>query len=124
MSDLNIPKNLSNPEPELKTVFEVYMIKQNVDSINNKIKEMEANGISDPFDMELAIMESHPEFYQSNPFLVKKLCKRDDISFLYKMLENLEQVENGDKSLASVELNLGQELAKQYLDPVIKNKKK
>jgi hypothetical protein len=123
MSDLNIPKNLSNPPPELKTSFEVFIIKQNVNSINDKIKEMETNGISDPFDMELAIMESHPDFYQSNPFLVKKLCKRDDISFLYKMLENLEKVENGDMSLASVELNLGQELKKQYLDPVLNKKK-
>ena len=36
---------------------------------------------------------------------------------LFKMLTNLDQVEKGEKSLASVELKLGNELANQYIYP-------
>ena len=49
---------------------------------------MELAGKSDSFDFELEIMTQFPDFYQAHPFLVKKLCKRDDISMLYKMLDN------------------------------------
>lgn len=124
MSD--IPKDLqsNNPPPELKTTFEVLTIKENIQSIQESINKMELEGKKDPFDFELAIMESHPDFYQSHPFLVKKLCKRDDLSFLYQMLNNLEKVESGEKSLASVEMNLGNKLANQYLYPALQKNKK
>lgn len=112
----------SNTPPELKTVFNVVWIKKNVSDISNKIKEMELNGVSNPFDFELNIMESYPEFYQSHPFLVKKLCKRDNLTMLYKMLEQLDQVETGQKSLAGVELRLGEELANEFVYPVINKK--
>ena len=69
------------------------------------------------------ILETFPEFYQSHPFLVKKLCKRDNLTMLDKMLGELEKVEEGNKSLAGVELRLGDELANQYLYPVINKKK-
>jgi len=54
------------------------------------------------------------------PFLVKKICKQDDLSTLYVMFDNLEKVEKGEKTLAGVELNLGTQLANQYLYPNIK----
>jgi len=119
----DIPKNLQTTPPEIKTSFDTSWIKENVKAISYKINQMEIEGTSDPFDFEMGIMESHPEFYQSHPFLVKRLCKRGDMSMLYKMLEQLNNVESGDKSLAGVELNLGEELANQYLYPVINNKK-
>ena len=37
------------------------------------------------------------------------------------MFKNLEIVESGKESLESIETNLGQKLASQYLKPVIKN---
>ena len=52
--------------------------------------------------------------------IVKKLCKRDDISMLYKMFENLNEVESGNKTLDNVELNLGEDLAQSYLYPCLK----
>jgi hypothetical protein len=107
-------------EPETKTHYDVNSIKHMVQLIQKHICALELNGISKPFDYEMSIMETYPEFYQSNPFLVKKLCKKDDLSTLFKMFENLELVEQGSKSLASVELNLGQQLANQYLYPHLK----
>ncbi len=110
---------------ETKKTYTLQEIRENVELIKKEVNRMELEGKSDPFDFELQLMESMPEFYGAHPFLVKKLCKREDISILYKMLENLEQVEQGNKSMASVELNLGDQLAKQYLYPSLnKNKKK
>jgi hypothetical protein len=39
------------------------------------------------------------------------------------MLDNLEQVEKGNKSLASVEHTLGDELANKFLYPSLNKKK-
>ena len=113
---------MSEPIHEIKTTYNILMIKEFINTINGLIKTRELSGNYTAFDHELVIMESYPEFYQSHPALVKKLCKRDDISYLYKMLDNLEQIEQGNKSLASVELKLGNELAEQYLSPIMKNK--
>ena len=119
----NIPNLPKAAVPELKKNFDILWIKQNVNEISAKIKELELQGKTDPFEFEMYLLESYPDFYQSHPFLFKKLCKKDDITMLYKMLDNLEKVEAGNKSFASVELNLGQELADQYLYSVINKKK-
>lgn len=118
--DATLGKHSFNDEPEIKTTYDINFIKNMVQIIQKHICALELNGVSKPFDYEMSIMEQYPEFYQSNPFLVKKLCKKDDLSMLFKMFENLDQVEHGTKSLASVELNLGQQLAKQYLYPHLK----
>ena len=109
---------------EVKTTYDTIMIKQFINTINELIKSRELSGNYTAFDHELVIMELYPDFYQSHPALVKKLTKQDDISYLYKMLENLEQIEQGKKSMAGVELKLGNELAEQYLAPVMKQNKK
>jgi len=106
--------NLKQTPAEVKKEFNVDFIKQNVQEIQEIINQ---NLNTDPFDLELKFMDSHPEFYQQHPFLVKKLCKKEDITMLFKMLTNLDQVEKGEKSLASVELKLGNELANQYIYP-------
>ena len=99
----------------LRNDFKIKYIKTNVENILKKIKEMETNGVTNSFDHELEIMTTFPDFYSEYPFLVKKVCKKEDTSFLYKMFDNLEQVQNGDKSLASVEYNLGNDLASKYI---------
>lgn len=113
---MSSPKNIIPPSSDL---FSLLMIREYVNKINEDIQKMELEGRSDIFDFELEIMTKYPEFYDSHPFLVKKLCKRDDLTILYKMLDNLTKVEEGNKSLASVELSLGEELANKYLYPVV-----
>jgi hypothetical protein len=116
---MSSPKNIIPPSNDL---FSLLMVREFVNNINNDIKKMELEGRSDPFDFELEIMSKYPEFYDSHPFLVKKLCKRDDMTMLYKMIDSLTKVEEGTKSLASVELSLGEELADKYLYPVVGKK--
>ena len=108
------------PQPELKTNFEILSIKEKVNEINEFIKQMEKNGQSSSFDFEMEIMNKFPTFYESHPFLVKKLCKRDDMTILYKMLDSLQMVQAGEQSLASVELDLGTQLANKFVYPNLK----
>jgi hypothetical protein len=102
----------------IKSSFDVLSVKQTVLKIQERIQELEKDNPKSVFQLETTILEEFPEFYDDHPHLVKKLCKKDDLSMLYKMLDNLEQVDNGKKSLAGVELKLGNELAEQYLYPV------
>jgi DNA integrity scanning protein DisA with diadenylate cyclase activity len=107
---------------QVKTVFDILMIKENIISLKSSINKLVNEGTTDPFDIEMKMIELYPEFYQEHPFLVKKLCKQDDISMVYKMLDNLEQVEQGMTTLSNVEIDLGQQLADQYLSPVLNKK--
>ena len=106
-------------------LFQLDNVRNHIHMINEHIKKMELEGKKDPFEFEMEILQVFPEFYDGYPFLVKKICKRGDLSMLYKMMGKLEDVEQGKNSLASVELNLGNDLAEKYLYPVVgKNKEK
>jgi hypothetical protein len=99
--------------------------RQKVDEIIKLISNLRQEGLTDPFDLEMKILDSYPEEYDRFPFMIKKLCREEnqDLSFLYKMLDMLEDVNKGNKSLASVEYSLGEELANKYLYPAIKKDK-
>ena len=110
---------MDKTEPVVRTTFNINYIKENIIKINELIKDMKEKGNSNTFEHELEVMNTYPDFYQSYPYLVKKVCKGGDLSMLDTMFSKLEPVESGEKSLASVELKFGKELASQYLDPVI-----
>ena len=98
--------------------FNIKLIQNNINIINDDINK-EINKSKSIFELELYIMSEYPDFYSKYPFLVKKLCKKDDIEMLYKMFDNLNEVELGNKTLSNVELTLGDELAKQFIYPKI-----
>lgn len=99
-------------------------LKKKIDIIIEKIAELRKSGITDSFELELYFIDNMVEYYESYPHLIKRLCREEnqDNTFLYKMLDNLEQINNGQKSMASVELSLGNELADKFLYPVINKK--
>lgn len=111
---------MNKTEPPVRTTFNINFVKEYIIKINDIISNMKEKGNHNIVDHELEVLNTYPEFYQSYPFLVKKVCKGDDLGMLDTMFNNLEKVESGDKSLASVELKLGQNLASKYLDPVVK----
>jgi len=89
------------------------------------IREMVAkcrNEGKDGFDIEMNVMIQLPEMYEQYPFLVKRLSKSTDDSYLDKFINSIEQVAKGEKSLAAVELNLGLELKKKFIDSVLDKK--
>lgn len=110
---------MNTTEPIVRSTFNISYIKENINKLKETIEIMKSQGKNDILDHELEIMHTFPEFYNSYPFLVKKLCKGGDLNMLNTMFQNLEKVESGERSLAGVELKLGKELASQYLDPVV-----
>ena len=65
--------------------------------------------------VEGKLYEKYPLFATNYPFLLKKIVKNEDIEYLYKMLDNLKEIEAGDKKLEDVEKTLGEELVNKYV---------
>lgn len=106
-------------EEEVVNLQEFLDKKRNVQLIRDKLKEYRKEGIADSFELEMKLMEELPEQYSEFPWLVKRLTKSEDETYLDKFLESLERVVTGDQSLASAELNLGLELKQQFIDPIL-----
>jgi hypothetical protein len=92
-------------------------IKFNIKLIQKELNKLNKNGI-DKTKNELIILKIFSEFYDKYPFIVKKLCKGDDISMLYKMLDNIDDINKGNKKIDDVESALGKELAEKYLSNI------
>ena len=95
-------------------MIDISSIKITVEQINIKVIEYYKESM-DSYKIELNILEQYPDFYDKYPFLVKKICKGDDLTILYKMIDNIELVNSGKESLSNVEHKLGEELAETYL---------
>ena len=96
-----------------------------IKTLQSRLQILREMNITDPFDLEMDILHNMPEFYDDFPSIVKRLCREEnqDNSYLDKMIELLKDVEKNKKSLASVEMNLGEELAEKFIYPVINKKK-
>lgn len=96
-------------------------LRENIQFLINKIEELKSNGITDSFELELYFINNMTDLYDEYPFLIKKLCKeKQDLSFLYKMIDSLDKINNGEETKENIEAKLGNELAEQYLYPLIK----
>jgi hypothetical protein len=95
-------------------------IKTQIKIMISKIKELRSNNIDDNFEIEKYFMNNMSDFYDNYPYLVKTLCKTQnfdtDLTYLYKMLNIL------DDYTPKKEKDLSEELANQYLYPVINKK--
>ena len=107
---------MNTQEPIPRTTFNINYIKETIIKLQDLINKMKLEGNNNVLDHELEILHTYPEFYESYPFLVKKVCKGGDLNMLDTMFKNLEKVELGDTSLETVEHNLGNKLASQYLN--------
>ena len=96
-------------------------IEQNLEIFKLRLDQLRLGGIDDPFDLEMDIMNTMPDFYENFPSIVKRLCreKDQDNTYLYKMISLLKDVEKGERSLSGVELTLGNELAEKFVYPVV-----
>ena len=96
-------------------------LKIKINQVQDKIKELVKENKTD-IDIEMFFIENDSKFYEQYPYLIKKLIKGGDMSFLSIMLENLQKVQDGEQTLASTELKLGEDLAQKHLYPNIKKK--
>jgi len=97
-------------------------IRNKIKLLQDRLTKLRKQGITDSFELEMKIIDEMTDLYDTYPSIVKRLCRDEnqDNSFLYKMIETLEDVNNGNKSLAIAELSLGEELAEKYLYPIVK----
>lgn len=103
---------MSNEKHEVRQDFNIPQLRVMVTQISEFVKEQRDKK---PFDIEMALIEKYPEFYNEYPFIIKKIVKGDDLAMLEVFFKQLEQVQSKSKSLESVEYNLGQDLAKKYI---------
>lgn len=96
-------------------------IEKDIEILCKRLDTLRNMGIDDSFDLEMDIMNNMSEFYENFPSIVKRLCREtnQDNAYLYKMISLLKDVEKGEKSLAGVELTLGNELAEKFVYPVV-----
>jgi hypothetical protein len=97
-------------------------IREKVNTIIEKIKELRSQGINESYELEMYFIHNMTEFFDDYPYIIKRLCREEnqDNDFLFKMIDMVEEINKGEKSLASVEMSLGNELAEKFLYPVIK----
>lgn len=96
-------------------------IRSKIKLLVNKLDELRKEGVKDSFELESYIINNMTDFYDTYPSLVKRLCREEnqDNAFLYKMIETLEKVNNGEKSMTVAEMTLGEELAEKFLYPIV-----
>ena len=97
-------------------------MKKDIETLKQKILECKLKGVTKPFDIEMTVLTDLPEIYDHHHSLVKRLSKSDDDTILNKFLDQIEQVIKGNQSLASTELNLGLELKRTFIDPLLEKK--
>ena len=105
---------------EVKKDFNIQGIKDMINIIKNDLNIYDKHNNKTVFEKECYILEKYNDFYENHKHLVKRLCKKEDMSFLNKMFKELENVQTGKKSLIEVETNLGNELADKFIKPILK----
>ena len=110
----------ADPLPRSAEDLNTQMLEKNINSLVTYINILKESGVKDPFEIEMDILHNFPDFYSEYPFIVKKICKGDDLTILFKMIKSLKKVETGEKSLHQVEQPLSEELANKYLYPNLK----
>ena len=66
-----------------------------------------------------------PEFNEKFPTIMKKIVNGDDLKYLEKMLDAMDAIEENKVTKEEAEKVLGEELAEEYLYPLVnKNKNK
>jgi len=101
-------------------------------SIKDQVKEIISFSLKDEqiylkqnnFELYKYRFESNfPEFNEKYPTVMKKIVNGDDLKYLDKMIEALEKIENNEISKTEAEKKLGEELAEEYIYPLINKKK-
>jgi len=75
--------------------------------------------LNDKMQYLFALREIFPSFAEEHPFLFRKIVMGDDLTFLYKMLDNIDKINSGELTQQAAEATLGNELANIYIHPAL-----
>lgn len=98
-------------------------LKNVINNIKNIIKDLENKEINDLKARENYFWDNHGELMNRYPFLVSQLCSSNDDSMLDYMLNQIEQMEKGNKTNKETDVQVGQKIVDTYVKPVIDNLK-
>jgi hypothetical protein len=90
-------------------------LKKIVSDIKINVAVIRAEGLKDPFKIELQYLERYSEQYDNYPFLIKKIIKNEDLTILNKMLESIDNIDKGSDKFEE-EKKLGKILEKKYVE--------
>ena len=93
---------------ELRTKIEI------IQKIINQVRKDQQFTNND--EIENYFWENHSNLMNSYPFLVSQLISSNDLSMLNTMIEQLEEIENGNKTQNEVDIEIGEKLADKYID--------
>lgn len=93
-------------------------LKKNIERVQTLINSMKDKNA---FEKEMEVMTKEPEFYEKHPFLIKRMCRGEDMEMINVMLKSIEKVDKGESSFKQTETELGEELAQKFLYPKIKD---
>jgi hypothetical protein len=122
MKDKNDLKNINL----ISLLMNTNLIKANVTKLQEFIKKDEMILLKQK-NQELFKYKIESEFLEFNtkyPTIVKKIMNGDDISYLNKMLEAMDNINNKKTTKEKAEKKLGEELAEEYIYPLVKDNKK
>lgn len=90
---------INYPEQEIYNIFE-------------RVKQLYK---LDNMKKELTIMNEFPDIYDKYPFLIKKICKGDDMSFLNTMKEKINKINNNNITKADCDVEITKILTDKYI---------
>ncbi len=94
---------------------DVNELKQIIIKIQNIVKNMDRKGIVGQNAREDYFWNNHSNMMNRYPFLISQLCSSNDTTMLNKMLEQLSEIQNGEKTQSDADKDMGEILAKEYL---------
>lgn len=109
------PSELPDVGKLLDTVSQIieYMCTDEMIALKEKCKQ----GQTDE-DYEFNIEDKFPEFTSKYYSLFKMIIDGEDLTPMYRMFSCIDQVNKGYTTLENVELQLGEELASEYIKPI------
>ena len=94
---------------EKPNVKELRNVINRIKNINNKIYSKSLEEKEDYF------FKNHGDIMNNYPFLVSQICSGGDLGKLDYMLNNLEQIENGNSTKEEADKIVGERLADEYV---------
>ena len=85
-----------------------------IQSIIENVKK--EKNLSKNEDIENYFWENHSSLMNTYPFLITQLIGNDDLTMLNTMIQQIEEIEKGNKTQNEVDIEIGEQLADKYLD--------
>ena len=85
------------------------------EEINIITKRVEELKNMDDMNKEMTIVTEFPELYDKYPFLIKKICKGENMDFLKVMKEKINNINNNVISKTEADVDITKKLTDTYI---------